>query len=131
VGWGSLPPFIVLRETALEQTMRRISDVDKKKSAKNVRPKGARTLFLVNVALGDAAMRRAMKLAAELAKSTAILPEESLTSEVQALLYEAAGSIECATGAHGRCVDSKCRCRCHKSRARSRSKRRMRSRLRR
>ena len=42
------------------------------------------------------------------AKSTAILPEERLTSEVQALI-NAAGVIECATGAHGRCVDSKCR----------------------
>ena len=114
---GSLLPLFVLRETALEQTMRRISDVDKKKSAKNVRPKGASTLFLVKVALGDAAMRRAMKLAAEIAKSAAILPEESLTSEVQVLLNEAAGSVECVTGAHGRCVDSKCRCRCHKSQA--------------
>ena len=128
---GSLLPLFVLRETALEQTMRRISDVDKKKSAKNVRPKGASTLFLVKVALGDAAMRRAMKLAAEIAKSAAILPEESLTSEVQVLLNEAAGSVECVTGAHGRCVDSKCRCRCHKSQARARSKRRMRPRLRR
>jgi hypothetical protein len=118
-----------LKETALEQAMVRMSDVDKKKSAKNVRPKGATTLFLVKVALGDAAMRRALELAAEIAKSTAILPEESLTSEVQALLNEAAGSVECATAAHGRCVDSKCRCRCHKSQARARSKRRMRPRL--
>jgi hypothetical protein len=61
------------------------------------------------------------------AKATAILPEERLASEVQALLNEAAGAVECATGAHGRCVDSKCRCRCHKSQARALSTRRMRS----
>ena len=93
----------------LEQTMRKISDADKKKSAKNVRRKGTRILF---------------SLKSE--KSTANLPEECLTSEVLAQLNNATGSVECATGAHGRCVDSKCRCRCHKSRARARSKRSMR-----
>jgi hypothetical protein len=57
------------------------------------------------------------------AQSTAILPEERLASEVQALLNSAAGVIECATGGHGRCVNSGCHCRCHHSRARTRPKR--------
>jgi excisionase family DNA binding protein len=39
--------------------------------------------------------------------------------EVQALLNEAAGAVECATGGHGRCVVSKCRCLCHHSPARA------------
>jgi hypothetical protein len=59
------------------------------------------------------------------AKSTAILPEERLASEVQALLNDTAGVIECATGGHGRCANSGCGCRCHHSRARARSNRRM------
>jgi hypothetical protein len=54
------------------------------------------------------------------ARSTAILPEERLTSEVQALLNNAAGAIECGTGGHGRCANSRCGCRCHKSLARAR-----------
>jgi hypothetical protein len=53
------------------------------------------------------------------AKHAAILPEEPLVSEVQALLNNAAGVIECATGGHGRCANSGCGCRCHKSRARA------------
>ena len=59
------------------------------------------------------------------AESTAILPEERLASEVQALLNSAAGVIECATGGHGRCSNGGCGCRCHRSRARARSKPRM------
>jgi hypothetical protein len=59
------------------------------------------------------------------AQSTAILPEERLASEVQALLNSAAGVIECATGGHGRCVNSGCRCRCHHMRARKRPRRLM------
>jgi hypothetical protein len=58
-------------------------------------------------------------------KSTAVLPEERLASEVQALLNSAAGVIECATGGHGRCANSGCGCRCHHSRERARSNRRM------
>jgi hypothetical protein len=50
-----------LKETLLKRTMRRISDVDKKKSARSIRPKGASTLFSVKST-----------------KSTAILPEASL-----------------------------------------------------
>ena len=85
--------------------MRRVIDVEKK-VARSVSLEGAGTLF----------SRRS-------AKSTAILPEERLTSEVQALLNNAVGVIECATGGHGRCANSGCRCRCHNSRARARSKR--------
>ena len=53
------------------------------------------------------------------------LPEEPLTSEIQMLLNSATNVIECATGGHGRCVNSACRCRCHKSRARTRARRRV------
>jgi len=59
------------------------------------------------------------------AQSTAILPEERLASEVQALLNSAAGVIECSTGGHGRCANSGCGCRCHHSLERARSNRRM------
>ena len=59
------------------------------------------------------------------AKSTAILPEERLASEVQALVNSATHLIECATGGHGRCVNSGCRCRCHHMRARKRPRRLM------
>jgi hypothetical protein len=85
--------------------MRRVIDVEKK--AQGVTASKVRgTLFSIKSA-----------------KSTAILPEERLTSEVQALI-NAAGVIECATGAHGRCSNSECRCRCH-SLGRARSKRRI------
>jgi hypothetical protein len=53
---------------------------------------------------------------AESAKSTAMLTDGSLTAEVQMLLNNAAGVIECATGGHGRCANSRCECRCHDSR---------------
>jgi hypothetical protein len=87
--------------------MRRVIDVEKE-VAKSVSLEDTGTLFSLRSA-----------------KSTAILPEERLTSEVQALLNDAVGVIECATGGHGRCANSECRCRCHNSRARARSKRRM------
>jgi hypothetical protein len=110
-GWVGCFPSLPcrLRGTLLEQTMRRISEADKNNSSKSIRLKGARILFLLKPG-----------------KSTANFLEEWLTSEVQAQLNNATGSVECATGAHGRCVDSECRCRCHKSRVRARSKRRMR-----
>jgi hypothetical protein len=53
---------------------------------------------------------------AKSAKSTAMLTDGSLTAEVQTLLNNAAGVIECATGGHGRCANSRCECRCHDSR---------------
>jgi hypothetical protein len=53
------------------------------------------------------------------AKSTAILPEEWLASDVQALLNKTAGVFECATGGHGRCANGGCGCRCHHSRTRN------------
>jgi hypothetical protein len=53
------------------------------------------------------------------AQLTARLPEEPLTSEIQALLNSVTSVIECATGGHGRCANSACRCRCHKSRGRT------------
>jgi hypothetical protein len=87
--------------------MRRVIDVEKE-VAKSVSLEDTGTLFSLRSA-----------------KSTAILPEERLTSEVQALLNDAVGVIECATGGHGRCANSECRCRYHNSRARARSKRRM------
>jgi len=59
------------------------------------------------------------------AKPVALLPQEPLASEVQALLNSATNVIECATGGHGRCANSVCGCRCHKSRTRTRAKRRM------
>src|ERR1700756_2110259 len=58
-------------------------------------------------------------------KPVALLPEEPLASEVQALLNSATNVIECATGGHGRCANSACGCRCHKSRTRTRARRRM------
>ena len=91
--------------------MRRVINVEKEEVARSVSLEGTSTLFSIKPA-----------------KSKAILPEERLASEVQALLNEPVEAVECATGAHGRCVDSKCRCRCHKSQVRARSKRRMRSR---
>ena len=87
--------------------MRRVIDIEKE-VARSVSLEGTGTLF-----------------SPRSAKSTAILPEERLTSEVQALLNDAVGVIECATGGHGRCANSGCRCRCHNSRARARSKRRV------
>ena len=87
--------------------MRRATDI-KKEVERGVSLGGTGTLFSIKPA-----------------KSTAILPEERLTSEVQALLNDAVGVIECATGGHGRCANNECRCRCHNSRARARSKRRM------
>jgi len=59
------------------------------------------------------------------AKPVALLPQEPLASEVQALLNSATNVIECATGGHGRCANSVCGCRCHKSRTRTRARRRM------
>jgi hypothetical protein len=87
--------------------MRRDTEV-KKDAARGVSRGGTGTLFSIKPA-----------------KSTAILPEERLASEVQALLNEAAGVFECATGGHGRCANSGCGCRCHHSRERARSNRRM------
>jgi hypothetical protein len=58
-------------------------------------------------------------------KLVAGIPEEPLASEIQTLLNSATSVIECATGGHGRCVNSACRCRCHKSRARARARRRV------
>jgi hypothetical protein len=52
----------------------------------------------------------------QMAKPVALLPEEPLVSEVQGLLNSVTNVIECATGGHGRCVDSACRCHCHKPR---------------
>jgi len=86
-------------------TMRTAIDV-KKEVARSVGLESTSTLFSIKPA-----------------QSTAILPEERLASEVQALLNSAAGVIECATGGHGRCVNSGCHCRCHHSRARTRPKR--------
>jgi hypothetical protein len=54
-------------------------------------------------------------------KPLAILPEESLASEVQALLNSTTNLIECATGGHGRCANNVCGCRCHKSRTHTRA----------
>jgi len=87
--------------------MHRATDV-KKEVARSVSLGGTGTLFSIKSA-----------------KSTSILPEERLASEVQALLNDTAGVIECATGGHGRCANSGCGCRCHHSRARARSNRRM------
>jgi hypothetical protein len=42
--------------------------------------------------------------------------EEPTASTVQALMNRATNVFECATGGHGRCVDSVCRCHCHKPR---------------
>jgi hypothetical protein len=58
-------------------------------------------------------------------KLAASLPEEPLTSEVQALLNSATNVIECATGGHGRCANNACGCRCHRARARTRGRRRL------
>jgi hypothetical protein len=77
-------------------------------SARSIGLKGKGTLFSIKSA-----------------KSAGIFPEERLTSEVQALLNDSAGVIECVTGGHGRCANSACRCRCHHSRSRARSKRPM------
>jgi len=88
-------------------TMRRVINVEKEVE-RSVSFEGTGTLFSVRSA-----------------KSTAILPEERLTSEIQAVLNDAVGVIECATGGHGRCANNECRCRCHNLRARARSKRRM------
>jgi hypothetical protein len=85
--------------------MRRVIDVEKE-VARSVSLKGTGTFFSIRSA-----------------KLTATLPEEQLTSEVQALLNDAVGAIECTTGGHGRCANSGCRCRCHNSRTRARSKR--------
>jgi hypothetical protein len=87
--------------------MRRTIDVEKE-LARNVSLGGVGALFSIKPG-----------------KSTAILPEERLASEVQALLNDTAGVIECATGGHGRCANSGCGCRCHHSRVRPRSNRRM------
>jgi hypothetical protein len=87
-----------LRRRCSNKMVRRTKDI-KQKSSKKVRRKGRRTLFLT----------------------------AALSEYVQALLNETALTSECATGAHERCADSKCRCRCHKSQARGRSKRRTRS----
>ena len=70
--------------------MHRATDV-KKEVARSVSLGGTGTLFSIKSA-----------------KSTAILPEERLASEVQALLNDTAGVIECATGGHGRCANSAC-----------------------
>lgn len=81
--------------------MRRAIDVEKE-VARDVRYGGSGTFFSI-----------------KLAKSTAILPEERLASEVQALLNKTAGVFECATGGHGRCANGGCGCRCHHSRTRN------------
>jgi hypothetical protein len=80
----------------------------KKEAARGVSRGGMGTLFSIKPA-----------------KSTAILPEERLASEVQALLNKTAGVFECATDGHGRCANSGCGCRCHHSRAHARSNRRI------
>jgi hypothetical protein len=49
----------------------------------------------------------------EMARPVALLPEKPLASEVRALLNSVTKVIECATGGHGRCVNSVCGCRCH------------------
>jgi hypothetical protein len=100
--------------------------LNKKKSAKNISlPRLGQHNALWWLSSSQSAKKSA-KVAGTLfslksAKSTGILPEERLTSEVQALLNNATGAIECATGGHGRCANSRCGCRCHKSRARARS----------
>jgi len=104
--------------------------LNKKKSVKSVSLLRVAQQNVLSWLSSSQSARKSAKVAGSLfsvksAKSTATLPEEPLTSDVQALLNSAAGVIECATGGHGRCVNSGCRCRCHKSRARVRSKRRM------
>jgi len=104
--------------------------LNKKKSAKSVSLLRAGRHNVLSWLSSSQSARKSAKVAGTLfsvtcAKSTAILPQEPLTSEVQALLNSAAGVIECATGGHGRCANNGCGCRCHKSRARARSKRRM------
>lgn len=84
-----------------EGTMRRVPDL-KKAVGRGVSRRGTGTLFSIKSA-----------------KSTAILPEEWLASEVQALLNKTAGVFECATGGHGRCANGGCGCRCHHSRTRN------------
>ena len=42
--------------------------------------------------------------------------DKVVAHEVQGLLNSVTNVIECATGGHGRCVDSACRCHCHKPR---------------
>ena len=76
-----------------------------------------------NVALWAAALKNAAEMSEEQKQ------DPNADADLQKKIDDAAGAVECATGAHGRCVDSKCRCRCLKSQARVLSKRRMRSRL--
>ena len=106
--------------------------LNKKKSAKSVSFLRVGEHNVLSWLSSSQSARKSAKVAGTLfsvksAKSTATLPDEPLSSDVQALLNSAAGVIECATGGHGRCVNSGCRCRCHKSRARARvrSKRRI------
>jgi len=76
--------------------MRRIINVEKE-IANSVSVDAAGTLFSIS---GQ--------------KSRPILPEEALTSEVQALLDHAVRVIECETGGHGRRVNGEwSRCPCH------------------
>jgi hypothetical protein len=124
----------LFRGTLLEQTMRRVMTLNKKSSAKSVSVVRMGEHRALSWLSSSQSAKKSAKVAGTLfsvksAKSTAILFEERLTSEVQALLKvqtllsHAAGVIECATGGHGRCANSGCGCRCHKSRARARSKR--------
>jgi hypothetical protein len=98
--------------------------LNKKKSAKNVSLLRLGQHNALSWLCSSQSAKKSAEVAGTLfsiksAKSTAILPEEGLTSEVQALLNNATGVIECATGGHGRCANSGCGCRCHKSRARA------------
>jgi hypothetical protein len=60
-----------------------------------------------------------------IADPATLLPEEPLVSEVQALVNSVTTVIECATGGHGRCIDTACRCHCHWPRVPLPSKRHM------
>src|ERR1700730_13563665 len=104
--------------------------LNKKKSAKSVSPLRAGRNKVLSWLSSSQSARKSAKGAGTLfsvtcAKSTAILPQEPLTSEVQALLNRVAGGVHGATGGHGGCANNGCGCRCHKSRGRARSKRRM------
>jgi hypothetical protein len=104
--------------------------LNKKKSPKSVSPLRLGQPKTVTWLSSSKSAREVAKVAGTLfsvksTKPVALLPEEPLASEVQALLNSATNVIECATGGHGRCANSACGCRCHKSRARTRAKRRL------
>ena len=94
--------------------------LNKKKSSKNFSLPRLAQPKTVSWLSSSQSARAVAKVAGTLfsvksAKPVALLPQEPLDSEVQALLNSATNVIECATGGHGRCANSVCGCRCHRS----------------